>query len=201
MTERSSAFSFRRLLIVLGFVYLSILLLLRIFESHLIFFPDFPSRLAGDWHPSGLPVEDVWVSANDGTKLHAWWIPADGAKFTFLAFYGNAGNISDRVYVHRFLHELPVNASRWNIAVMAKAKASQTKNTFIAMPNRHCATWRRSAASLPNPSFRMASRSEPPSQPISHRKRKSVASFSKRPSLRSVPWQDVYIGFCQDSVF
>jgi len=109
MTERPSGFSFRRLLIVLGVVYLSILLLLRIFESHLLFFPDFPSRLAGDWHPSGLPVEDVWISAGDGTKLHAWWIPADGAKFTFLAFHGNAGDISDRAYVHRFLHELPVN--------------------------------------------------------------------------------------------
>ena len=109
MTERSSSFSFRRLLIVLGVMYLSILLLLRIFESHLIFFPDFPSRLAGDWHPSGLPVEDVWISADDGTKLHAWWIPAEGAKFTFLALHGNAGNISDRAYVDRFLHELPVN--------------------------------------------------------------------------------------------
>jgi fermentation-respiration switch protein FrsA (DUF1100 family) len=109
MTERSSSVSFRRLSIVLGVTYLSILLLLRIFESHLIFFPDFPSRLAGDWHPSGLPVEDVWISADDGTKLHAWWIPAERAKLTFLAFHGNAGNISDRVYVDRFLHELPVN--------------------------------------------------------------------------------------------
>ena len=109
MTERSSGFSFRRLLTILGVTYLSILLFLRIFESHLIFFPNLPSRLAGDWHPSGLRVEDVWISADDGAKFHAWWIPADGAKFTFLAFHGNAGNISDRVYVDRFLHELPVN--------------------------------------------------------------------------------------------
>src|SRR5438552_16252663 len=109
MAEHSSGFSLRRLLIVLGVVYLSILLLLRIFESHLIFFPDFPSRLAADWHPSGLPVEDVRISADDSTKLHPWWIPADGAKFTFLAFHANACNISDRVYVYRLLHERPVN--------------------------------------------------------------------------------------------
>ena len=31
------------------------------FESHLIFFPDVPSRLEGDWHPSDLPVQDVWL--------------------------------------------------------------------------------------------------------------------------------------------
>ncbi len=97
------------MLIILAATYLSILLLLRIFESHLIFFPDFPSRLAGDWHPAGLPVEDVWITAQDGAKLHAWWIPAEKGKFTFLAFHGNAGNISDRAYVDRFLHELPAN--------------------------------------------------------------------------------------------
>ena len=109
MPERPRLLRVRRLLAIVAATYLSILLLLRILESHLIFFPDFPSRLAGDWRPGGLPVEDVWLSADDGAKLHAWWIPADYAKFTFLAFHGNAGNISDRVYVHRFLHEIPAN--------------------------------------------------------------------------------------------
>jgi hypothetical protein len=31
--------------------YLVVLLLVRMFESRLIFFPNYPDRLEGDWHP------------------------------------------------------------------------------------------------------------------------------------------------------
>jgi fermentation-respiration switch protein FrsA (DUF1100 family) len=89
--------------------YAIVLVLLRIFESHLIFFPDYPGRLEGDWHPRALPVQDVWLTASDGTKLHAWWIPHDQAKFTFLAFHGNASNIANRAPVYEFLRDTPAN--------------------------------------------------------------------------------------------
>jgi fermentation-respiration switch protein FrsA (DUF1100 family) len=89
--------------------YLVILLLVRIFESKLIFFPNYPGRLEGDWHPRGLPIEDVSIETADGVKLHSWWIPNPGAKFTFLAFHGNASNIANRGEVYRFLSKLPVN--------------------------------------------------------------------------------------------
>jgi fermentation-respiration switch protein FrsA (DUF1100 family) len=72
------------LLLTLLIGYLIALLALRLFEPHLIFFPNYPGRLEGNWHPRELPVEDVWLKASDGTKLHAWWIPNRGAKFTFL---------------------------------------------------------------------------------------------------------------------
>ena len=42
--------------------YLLVLALVRMFESHLIFFPNYPGRLDGDWHPGGLNVEDVWLT-------------------------------------------------------------------------------------------------------------------------------------------
>ncbi len=89
--------------------YLAVLLVFRVLERQLIFFPDYPGRQSGDWHPAGLPVEDVWLQARDGVKLHAWWIPAEGSDFTFVAFHGNAGNISHRADVFRFLHALPAN--------------------------------------------------------------------------------------------
>ena len=76
--------------------YLLVLALVRVFESRLIFFPNYPGRLEGEWHPRGLNVEDVWITASDGVKLHAWWIPGDKARFTFLAFHGNASNIANR---------------------------------------------------------------------------------------------------------
>jgi uncharacterized protein len=98
-----------RLIPVVAIAYLALLLLARLFESRLVFFPQLPGRLAGEWKPAGLPVEDVWLLASDGVKLHCWWIPAQDAKFTFLAFHGNAGNIALRADVYRFLHRTPAN--------------------------------------------------------------------------------------------
>jgi uncharacterized protein len=99
----------RSTVVVFGVTYLVILLFLRIFEHHLIFFPDYPGRLSGDWQPQGLPVEDVWLQTVDRLRLHAWWIPNVGAQFTMVAFHGNAANIASRAEVYRFLHTFPVN--------------------------------------------------------------------------------------------
>ena len=98
-----------RILTMLVIGYVCLLLILRIFESNLVFFPDLPSRLDGDWHPAGLLVQDVWITGYDGTKLHAWWIRNEKAQFTFLAFHGNAGNIAGRSYVYKFLSGIPAN--------------------------------------------------------------------------------------------
>src|SRR5262245_50756068 len=44
----------------------------------------------------GLGFEDVRVTAEDGTRLHGWYVP--GARpVTILWCHGNAGNISHRV--------------------------------------------------------------------------------------------------------
>jgi pimeloyl-ACP methyl ester carboxylesterase len=86
-----------------------VLIILCLFEPRMIFFPDYPSRLEGDWHPSTLTQEDVWFTASDGTKLHASWISNPAAKFTFLAFHGNASNIANRAPTYEFLRETPAN--------------------------------------------------------------------------------------------
>jgi fermentation-respiration switch protein FrsA (DUF1100 family) len=54
-------------------------------------------------------VEDVWLTASDGVKLHAWWIPGDKARFTFLAFHGNASNIANRAPIYEFLRSTHTN--------------------------------------------------------------------------------------------
>jgi len=89
--------------------YALVLVMVRVFEARLIFFPNYPDRLDGDWHPRSLPVEDVWLTATDGVKLHAWWIPHERAKVTFLAFHGNASNIANRTPTYEFLHDSPAN--------------------------------------------------------------------------------------------
>jgi hypothetical protein len=47
---------------------------------------------------------------SDSTKLHAWWVPHEQAKFTFLVFHGHAGNIADRAPLYEFLRDTPANA-------------------------------------------------------------------------------------------
>jgi len=96
-------------LLTIVIAYVVALVLMRVFEAHFIFFPNTPGRLEGDWHPHALPVQDVWLTSSDGTKLHAWWIPNDQAKFTFLAFHGNAANIANRAPAYEFLRDTPAN--------------------------------------------------------------------------------------------
>jgi uncharacterized protein len=97
------------LLIYILIGYGLVLLLVRVFESRLVFFPNYPDRLGGHWRPRGLPVEDIWLTSSEGIKLHAWWIPKEKARWTFLAFHGNAGNIADRTSIYEFLRDTPAN--------------------------------------------------------------------------------------------
>jgi uncharacterized protein len=89
--------------------YALLLLVVRLLERHMIFFPDYPGRLEGDWHPGTLSPQDVWLTASDGTKLHGWWIAHTNAKLTFLAFHGNASNIANRAPTYEFLRDMPAN--------------------------------------------------------------------------------------------
>jgi len=96
-------------LLYLLIAYTLLLVVIRVLEHKLVFFPDYPGRLEGDWHPRDLPIEDVFFTAPDGTKLHAWWIPNSKAKLTFLAFHGNASNIANRAPTYSFLATIPAN--------------------------------------------------------------------------------------------
>jgi fermentation-respiration switch protein FrsA (DUF1100 family) len=98
-----------KLLILLVIAYAAILLLVWLFGDRLIYFPNYPGRLSGDWHPEGLPIQEAWLRTADGVKLHSWWIPAEGEQFTFLVFHGNAANIANRADLYRFLRNLPAN--------------------------------------------------------------------------------------------
>jgi len=51
-----------------------------------------------DWaRTSGLPLEDVWFQAEDGTKLFGWYVQASAASPVLLWCHGNAGNVIHRL--------------------------------------------------------------------------------------------------------
>jgi len=58
---------------------------------------------------AGLKYDDVELTAEDGTLLHAWYVYAENPKGTILFCHGNAGNISERVDTIKIFHELEMD--------------------------------------------------------------------------------------------
>ena len=65
------------------------------FVNSQVFYPD--RENAGDPGVLGISFRDEWIQTPDGTRLHAWWLPAKGAGTVLLFCHGNAGNITHRL--------------------------------------------------------------------------------------------------------
>ncbi|HYE37142.1 alpha/beta hydrolase [Methylocaldum sp.] len=64
--------------------------------ANLLFYPDRAMRLTPD--VLGLKYEDVNLTASDGTRLHGWFLLADGEpRGTVFFLHGNAQNISTHI--------------------------------------------------------------------------------------------------------
>jgi uncharacterized protein len=63
-------------------------------ENWLVFKPTTPEE---NWVPPPSPeVQDIYLIAAGGTRIHAWWWPAPGRSGAILYCHGNAGNLSSR---------------------------------------------------------------------------------------------------------
>lgn len=73
--------------------------------SRLFFLPEQGHR----WDPAtvGVNYEDVWFRAEDGTRLHGWFLPADEARGTIVFLHGNAENVSTHIGA---VHCCPINS-------------------------------------------------------------------------------------------
>lgn len=69
--------------------------LLLLFEKHLIYFP----MRAHDVTPAqlGLAFEELELRAEDGVRLHGWYLPVSDSRLTVLLCHGNGGNVSHRL--------------------------------------------------------------------------------------------------------
>ena len=67
-----------------------------IFEEKFVFFPSGYSESFYRSASVGLNPEDHWFRAEDGTKLHAWFVRAKDPVGLLLYFHGNAGNLAHR---------------------------------------------------------------------------------------------------------
>lgn len=83
------------------------------FQSIENFFLFKPTPASKEWisPPEGFCIEELWLQASDGNKIHAWWIPppAGKPKKAVLYCHGNGGNLSLRFEgVKRWLQLLEV---------------------------------------------------------------------------------------------
>ncbi len=90
-----------------AFFYLGLVLLLVLMERRLIYHPH---TSESSWLSPGELAEDVWLQANTGERIHAWWCPVENPDWVLLYCHGNAGNLSyRRDLIRRWQREL--NAS------------------------------------------------------------------------------------------
>jgi fermentation-respiration switch protein FrsA (DUF1100 family) len=90
-------------------LYLGLLVLLRVYESRLIYFPGQARKLAAPPASLGLPIERFETTTVDSIRLVGWIIPAASpSTFWLLICHGNAGNLSelDRPLHYAGLHQL-----------------------------------------------------------------------------------------------
>lgn len=82
---------------MLAAAYGGLALLLFVFQSQLVFFPDVGREIVATPAQLGLPYEELQLRTDDGIGLHGWYIPAAKARGTVLFLHGNGGNISHRL--------------------------------------------------------------------------------------------------------
>ena len=77
--------------------YGAVLVMVYLFQSRLVYYPDIGREITVTPQSYGLKFEAAEIRTADGATLQAWWVPAENARGTVLFFHGNAGNMSHRL--------------------------------------------------------------------------------------------------------
>lgn len=80
---------------VLLLVVVLLIVLPLVFEKRLIYYPQREHEASA--RALGLASEDLTLTAEDGVRLHALFLPVPSSRFSVLFAQGNAGNLSHRL--------------------------------------------------------------------------------------------------------
>lgn len=97
------------------------------FQHGRLFLPDrYPN---GIWEPStyGVPAIDRWFEAEDGVRLHGWWIPHRRATGTVLFCHGNSGSIAHLIGFFRYLRRFRINVFAFDYRGYGRSEGEPTE--------------------------------------------------------------------------
>lgn len=95
---------------LLALAYATVLVVVYLTQSRLIYYPNTPERgVHATPADINLDFQAVHLTAEDGIRLHGWFVPHEAARATVLFFHGNAGNIGHRLGTLALLHRMEVN--------------------------------------------------------------------------------------------
>lgn len=81
----------------------------------------------------GLAYEDVALATADGVKLHAWWLPAQGAAAgTVLHLHGNAANVSNHLPLAAWLPRAGFNVLMLDYRGFGRSEGRPTLDGVLA---------------------------------------------------------------------
>ncbi|HKQ30847.1 MAG TPA: alpha/beta hydrolase [Burkholderiales bacterium] len=92
---------------MLVFGYAVLVALVWAIQDRLIYFPE--RTLAATPRALGVEYEEVSIAAEDGVRLHGWFVPAPNPRATVLFLHGNGGNISHRLDKLAIFRRLALN--------------------------------------------------------------------------------------------
>jgi fermentation-respiration switch protein FrsA (DUF1100 family) len=113
--------------------------LLNLMVASLIFFPDKSYyALPRDY---GLAAEDIFLTTQDGVRLHGWYFEAAQPKACLLFFHGNAGNISMRIFKAKGWLERGVSVFLLDYRSYGKSEGKIHKGSDLVEDARAALRW------------------------------------------------------------
>ena len=94
-------------LLTLAAMYVFLLAVLFFMQTRMVFRPS--HVMAFDPSDAGLGFENLWLTASDGVRFNAWYVPApeDSSDPPVVLFcHGNGGDMSHRVSTLELIHEM-----------------------------------------------------------------------------------------------
>jgi len=96
------------------------------------FYPD--QRVYSTPAQFGLQAQDLWFANEDGSRLHAWWLPAaqQPARGTVLHAHGNAANISNHLPLVAWLPGAGYNVLSFDYRGFGRSEGKPTLDGVVA---------------------------------------------------------------------
>ncbi|RIK82678.1 MAG: alpha/beta hydrolase [Planctomycetota bacterium] len=94
-------------------IYLTVVLMFALLERLLVY--PAPRLDGADCVAADLPYEDVFFAAEDGTRLHGWYVPHPQPRAVVLFAHGNGENVASLAPLLRLLHDrVAVTTFAWD---------------------------------------------------------------------------------------